>query len=208
MTSHPSQSYTLRTSSTRPTPCVPSTIVRTLCVATVISRLRARARFLVLLCRRKRRSALPRRLRLRVKTLLLFMIFSLVPLSLYLFLPCLLVSRLGSSRPTPRRSAHLPSPGRIWYLLTGSVQRTIERGKGETISNSALFAFGSKAGRGVGRGGSRRVTHKGKLDSRGRSEGLSLQAMTCNHCRKSVSTIGEGGETTISKTAPSGGETT
>ena len=120
MTSHPSQSYTLRTSSTRPTPCVPSTIVRTLCVATVISRLRARARFLVLLCRRKRRSALPRRLRLRVKTLLLFMIFSLVPLSLYLFLPCLLVSRLGSSRPTPRRSAHLPSPGRIWYLLTGS----------------------------------------------------------------------------------------
>ena len=83
------------------------------------------------------------------------------------------------------------------------VQRTIERGKGETISNSALFAFGSKAGRGVGRGGSRRVTHKGKLDSRGRSEGLSLQAMTCNHCRKSVSTIGEGGETTISSSGRS-----
>ena len=35
MTSHPSQSYTLKTSSTRPAPCVPSTaIVRTLCVAT------------------------------------------------------------------------------------------------------------------------------------------------------------------------------
>ena len=38
MASHPSGSYTLKTSSARPTPCVPSTaIVRTLCVATVIS---------------------------------------------------------------------------------------------------------------------------------------------------------------------------
>ena len=38
MTSQPSRSYTLKTSSPRPTPCVPSTaIVRTLCVATVIS---------------------------------------------------------------------------------------------------------------------------------------------------------------------------
>ena len=46
--SHPSRSYTLKTSSARPTPCVPSTaIVRTLCVATAISCLRARARFLL-----------------------------------------------------------------------------------------------------------------------------------------------------------------
>ena len=120
MTSHSSQSYTFRTSRALPTPYVPSTIVRTLCVATVISRLRARARFFVSLCRRNRRSALPRRLRLRAKTLLLLVFFSLIPLSLHLFLPYILVSRRGFSRPTPRRSAHFPSPGRIWCLLTGS----------------------------------------------------------------------------------------
>ena len=66
--SHPSRSYTLKTSSARPTPCVPSTaIVRTLCVATAISRPRARARFLLLLSCRRRLSALPRRRRLRAK---------------------------------------------------------------------------------------------------------------------------------------------
>ena len=44
---------------------------------------------------------------------------------------------------------------------------------------------GSKAGRGVGRGGSCGGTNKGKLDSRGRSEGLSSQAnLTCNHFQK------------------------
>ena len=36
------------------------------------------------------------------------------------FLPCILFSRRGFSRPTPRRPVHLPSPGRIWCLLTGS----------------------------------------------------------------------------------------
>ena len=58
--------------------------------------------------------------------------------------------------------------------------------KGRTISNSALFVSGSKAGRGVGRGGGRGRTNKGKLDSRGRSgEGLSLQSkIICNHCQK------------------------
>ena len=72
MTSHPSRSYTLKTSSARPTPCVLSTtIVWTLCVATAISRPRARAQFLILLCRRRRLSALPRRLRLRAKISLL-----------------------------------------------------------------------------------------------------------------------------------------
>ena len=55
--------------------------------------------------------------------------------------------------------------------------------KGRTIPDSALLVSGSKVGRGVGYGGSRGGTNKGKLDSRGRSEGLSLQAMTCNHCR-------------------------
>ena len=119
--SHPSRSYTLKTSSARPTPCVPSTaIVRTLCVATVISRPRARARFLISRCRKRRRSALPRRLRLRAKTSLLFVTFSLIPLSLSPFLPCILVSRRGFSRPISRRPAHLPSPERIWCLLTGS----------------------------------------------------------------------------------------
>ena len=54
--------------------------------------------------------------------------------------------------------------------------------KGRTIPDSALLVSDSKAGRGVGRGGSRGGTDKGKLDSRGRSEGLSLQATTCNHC--------------------------
>ena len=73
MKSHPSRSYTLKTSTARPTPCVPSTaIVRTLCVATAISRPRARARFLLLPCRRWRLSALPRRRRLRAKLFLNF----------------------------------------------------------------------------------------------------------------------------------------
>ena len=121
MTSHRSQSYTLKTSSTRPTPCVPSTaIVRTLGVATAISRPRARARFLLLLCRRRRLSALPRRLRLRARIFLLSVTFSILPLSLSPFLTCVLFSRRGFSRPTPRRPVPLPSPGRSWCLLTGS----------------------------------------------------------------------------------------
>ena len=121
MTSHLSRSYTLKTSSARPIPCVPSTaIVRTLCVATVISRPRARARLLALLCRRRRRSALPRRLSFCANNFLLFRTFSILPLSLSPLLPCILVSRRGFSRPTPRRPAHLPSPERIWCLLTGS----------------------------------------------------------------------------------------
>ena len=122
--SHPSRSYTLKTSSARPTPCVPSTvIVRTLCVATTIARPRARARFLLLLCCRRRLSGLPRRRRLRAK---IFQnvspfcdFFNFLP-SLSPFLPCILSSRRGFSRPTPRHPVHLPSPGRIWCLLTGS----------------------------------------------------------------------------------------
>ena len=44
---------------------------------------------------------------------------------------------------------------------------------------------GSKAGRGVGRGGGRGRINKGKLDSRGRCEGLASQAkITCNNCQK------------------------
>ena len=55
-----------QTSSARSTPCVLFTaIVRTLCVATAISSPRARGRFPLPFCRMKRRSALPRRLRLR-----------------------------------------------------------------------------------------------------------------------------------------------
>ena len=57
--------------------------------------------------------------------------------------------------------------------------------KERTILDSALFVSGSKAGRGVGRGGGCGGTNKGKLDSRGRSEGLSYQAkIACNHCQK------------------------
>ena len=55
--------------------------------------------------------------------------------------------------------------------------------KGKTIPDSALFVSGSKAGRGVGRGRGRGGPYKGKLDSRGRSEGLSSQAMTCKSCQ-------------------------
>ena len=124
MTSHPSRSYTLKTSSDRPTPCVPSTaIVRTLCVATAISRPRARARFLLLPCRRRCRSALPRRRRLRAQifqNVSPFCDFFNFSPSLFPFLPCILFSRRGFSHPTPRRPVHLPSPGRIWCLLTGS----------------------------------------------------------------------------------------
>ena len=43
---------------------------------------------------------------------------------------------------------------------------------------------GSKAERRVGCGGGRGGTYKGKLDSRGRSEGLSSKAMGCNNCQK------------------------
>ena len=124
MMSHPSRPYTLKISSARPTPCVPSTvIVRTLCVATVISRSGARARFLLLLYRRRRLSALPRRRRLRAKIFQTFpplCDFFNFPPSLSPFLPCILFSRRGFSRTTPRRPLHLPSPGRIWCLLTGS----------------------------------------------------------------------------------------
>ena len=121
MTPHPSRSYTLKTSSARPTPCVPSTaIVRTLCVATAVSRPRARARFLLLLCRRRRLSALPRRLLLRAHFFHLSAAFSVFPPSLSPFLSCILFSRRGFIRPTPSRPVHLPSPGRIWCLLTGS----------------------------------------------------------------------------------------
>ena len=68
MTSHSSRSYTLRPSSARSTPRFPSTaIVCTLSVIAVISRLHARARFLVLHCHRRCCFALPRRLRLRAK---------------------------------------------------------------------------------------------------------------------------------------------
>ena len=124
MISHPSRSYTLKPSSARPTPCVPSTaIVRTLCVATAISRPRARSRFLALLCLRRRLSALPRSRRLPHKIYQTFPplcdFFNFLP-SLSPFLPCILFSRRGFSRPTPRRPVHLPSPGRIWCLFTGS----------------------------------------------------------------------------------------
>ena len=55
--------------------------------------------------------------------------------------------------------------------------------KGKTIPESALFVSGSKAGRGFGRGGGRGGTYKGELDSRGRYEGLSSKAMSCNYCQ-------------------------
>ena len=92
-----------QTSSVRSTPCVLSTaIVRTLCVATVISSPRARARFLLPFCRMKRRSALPRGLRLHANVLLLSVAFSFFSLSLSPFLPCTMFSRRGFSRLTPR----------------------------------------------------------------------------------------------------------
>ena len=55
--------------------------------------------------------------------------------------------------------------------------------KGKTFPDSALFVSGSKADRGFGRGGGRGGTYKGKLDSRGRCEGLSSKAMSCNFCQ-------------------------
>ena len=91
-----------------------SAIVLTMYVATVSSRLRARARFLVSLCLRRRCSALPRRLHLRANNCLLSVNLFLICLSLSPFLPCILVSRRGFSRPTPHSPAHLPSPERIW----------------------------------------------------------------------------------------------
>ena len=121
MTSHSSRPYTPKISSARPTPCVPPTaIVRTLCLATVISRLRARTQFLVSLCRTGRRPALPSRRRLRAKKFILYMTYSTTLFSLPPFLPLSLVSRRGFSHPTLRRPAHLPFPERIWCLPRGS----------------------------------------------------------------------------------------
>ena len=57
--------------------------------------------------------------------------------------------------------------------------------KGKTIPDSGSFVSGSEAGRGVGGGGGRGGTSKGKLYSRGPSEGLSSQAkIVCNYCQK------------------------
>ena len=92
-------------------------------MATAIARPRARARFILLLCLRRCLSALPRRRRLSAKISQIFPplcdFFNFLS-SLSLFLPCILFSRRGFSRPTLRRPVHLPSPGRIWCLLTGS----------------------------------------------------------------------------------------
>ena len=118
MTLHPSGPCTLK--SARPTPCVPSTIiVRTLCVAIVMSRLCARARFYILLCRTRHRSTMPRHLRLRTKNSLLFVTFPLILLSLSPLLPLNLVSQRGFRRPVTRCPAQLLFPERIWYLSTG-----------------------------------------------------------------------------------------
>ena len=91
-------------------------------MATAISRPRACARFLPLLCRRRRLSALPRRRRLRAKISQHFPplcnFFNFHP-SLSPFLPYIVFSRRGFSRPTLRHPVHLRSPGRIWCLLTG-----------------------------------------------------------------------------------------
>ena len=119
MTSYPSQSSKLHTLSVHPTPCVPSTaIVLILCVVTVISCLRVCALFFVSLCRRRCRPALPRRLRLRATNFLLFVIYSLIPLSLSPFLPCYLVSQREFSRPAARRVTYLSFSERIWCFIT------------------------------------------------------------------------------------------
>ena len=82
-----------------------------------LPRLLARARFLVSLCRTRRRSALPRRLRSRAKNVLLFVTFSsMIPPFPVPVLPLNLVSRRGFSRPTPPRPAHLLFAGCIALL--------------------------------------------------------------------------------------------
>ena len=48
-----------------------------------------------------------------------------------LLAPCILVSRRGFSRHTPRSPAHLPFPEQIWCLFTGSASSgaiTVENG--------------------------------------------------------------------------------
>ena len=86
--SHPGGSYTLRTSIARPTPYALSTaIVRTLCLATVISRPSARNRILFALCRTGRRSALPRRLCVCAQRVSSFYDFSNYPPFPFPYLP-------------------------------------------------------------------------------------------------------------------------
>ena len=103
---HFSPLCTLKASSARPTPGVPPTaIAHTLCLATVVYCVRAHARFLVALCRTKRRSALPRRLRSRgINFLILFLLLSMILISLSPFLP------LNLSSPRRVQPSHPASP--------------------------------------------------------------------------------------------------
>ena len=125
MTSHPSRSYTRKKSSARPTPCVPSTaIVQTLCVATITSRPRAHARFLPSLCRRRRRSVLPRRLRMRINIFLLscdffdFPPFPVPVLALYFVLATWVhPSHPASPRPSSVSGTNLVSTHRLLSSL-------------------------------------------------------------------------------------------
>ena len=85
-------------------------------MATVISRPRGRARFLILFCRRRRRSALPRRLRLRANNSLLSVTFLFPPfpvpvLALYFGLATWVQpSHPASPRPSSVSGANLVLP--------------------------------------------------------------------------------------------------
>ena len=131
--SSPACRYSPSTSAALPTPCFPSiAIVRTLCVATVISLFRARSR-----SRSRSDIALrPAALRAGLSLRRFFLAFSFLrlviffrtkigrvpfPLGLSPFAPDELFSRGGFGIPLlPRRPIRLPFPGRIWCLLAGA----------------------------------------------------------------------------------------
>ena len=103
-TSHPSRLCTLKTSLARPTPSVlNTTIIWTLCVATLISLSRRTCSIPCFFCHTKRRFALPRRLRFRVNNFLFFL--WLVPSCNYFpySRSCLLILSCGVGSTVPPR---------------------------------------------------------------------------------------------------------
>ena len=124
--------YSPSTSAVLPTPCSPSiAIVRTLCVATVISLFLARSQLRSRSDIALRRAALRAGLSLRRFFLAFSFLRSVIffrtkigrvsfSLGLSPFAPEMLFSRGGFGIPLPCRPIRLPFPDRIWCLLAGA----------------------------------------------------------------------------------------
>ena len=133
MLSYPSRSYTLKTCSACQTPCIPfAAFTRTLCVATMIFRLRIVVRTFAVLCRFKVPICSLSRAACVYAPIFSSFFFTctiLHFLSLSPFLPFNLISRRGFSRPIPYCPAHISFPELTWSLFMGSLWRRISVGE-------------------------------------------------------------------------------